>query len=208
MALMNDLDVGTGSGNYDPILKFNAKAGRFAHRDSDGEVEIENPTFVIDLYNVGLGWAAFREGEAPERVFDPEPGMRAAKTRDDQKRCMMVRTFATESFKGRAELCTTSMHMLNALKDLYAVFREAAEKNGDGKLPVINCVGVTPSKDKYGTNYRPEFKIVDWVERPDELPDEHPASDLIGSAANDNAAPSSHVAAPKKAAANGNRPVF
>jgi hypothetical protein len=53
------------------------------------------------------------------------------------------------------------------------------------------------------------LEIVDWCERPAEMPDEHPAKDLIGSAvANDNA-PSAHVAAPAANAAGGStRPQF
>jgi len=207
MANFQDLDIGTGSGNFRPILKYNAKAGRWAFRNGEGEVEIDEPTFVVDLYNTATGWAAFREGEAPERAFDPAPGTRAAKTRDDQKRCLMVLTYASESFDGVAEMCTTSMHMLNAIKDLYGQFREVAEKKKDGKLPVVKCVGTTPSKDKFGTNYKPNLEIVDWVERPADLPDEHPAKDLIGSAAANDNTPSAHVAAPAAAAA-GNRPVF
>jgi hypothetical protein len=121
----------------------------------------------------------------------------------------MVLTYASDSFDGVAEMCTTSMHMLNALKDLYAQFREVAEKKNDGKLPVVKCTGTTPSKDKFGTNYKPNLEIVDWCERPAEMPDEHPAKDLIGSAvANDNA-PSAHVAAPAANAAGGStRPQF
>jgi hypothetical protein len=202
--MLNDLDIGTGSGNYRAILKYNAKAGRWAYRNSDGEMEIAAPTFVMDLYNTATGWAAFREGEAPERAFDPEPGVRAARTRDDQKRCLMVLTYATEAFDGVAEMCTTSMHMLNAIKDIYGVFREKA-LDMDGKLPVVKCTGTEPSKDKFGTNYRPLFEIVDWVDRPAEMPDEHPAKELIGSPANDNNAPANHVSAP---AATGTRPAF
>ena len=209
MPILADLDVGTGSGNFRSIIKYNAKSGRWAFRNSDGEVEIDTPTFVVDMYNVATGWAAFREMEAPDRVFDPAPGVRAARTRDDQKRCLMVLTFATDSFDGVAEFCVTSMHALNAMKELHAVFRETAEANNDLKLPVVKCTGTTASKDKFGTNYKPNLEIVDWVDRPAELPDEHPAKELVGPA-NDNAEETNHVPAPV-AATNGTgstRPVF
>ena len=208
MALLDTLDVGSGGGSFNPIFKYNATAGRAYFKDAEGEKEIEKPTFVCDLYNTATGWAAFRAKEAPVRVFDPEPGVRAEKTDESQKRCLMVLCYATESFEGVAELCTTSMHMLNALSDLYAEFRTVAEKNNDGKLPVVKLTGVTEMKDKFGTNYRPNFEIVDWVDRPADLPDAHPAPDLIASVANNTPAPAAHVAPPKAASANGSRPVF
>ena len=68
-------------------------------------------------------------------------------------------------------------------------------------------------KDRYGTNYRPTFKIVQWVERPKDLPNRSPvdAADVWNGAnvaAHPRAAkaPAQHVPppapAPKPAAAS------
>lgn len=208
MALPETLDIGSGGGDFNPILKYNASSGRAYYKNKAGEVEIEKPTFVCDLYNVATGWAAFRSKEAPERVFDPEPGVRAAKSREDQKRCLMVMCYATESFDGIAEVCTTSMHMRNALNDLYGEFLEVAKEKQDGKLPIVKLAGVTAMEDHHGRNYKPIFEIVDWCDRPVDLPDAHPAPDCIGSVANQNSAPAAHVAPPPAAGANGSKPVF
>ena len=40
--------------------------------------------------------------------------------------------------------------------------------------PVVACTGSEAMKDRYGTNYRPTFQIVQWVERPKELPNQSP----------------------------------
>ena len=205
MAILN-IDAGSASGNFRPILKPNIKAGRVYIRENGDDVELDDPVMMMDLHNIVSGWAAFREMQAPERVFDPSQGVRAAKTSEDQKRCVMVLCYATESFYAVAELCTTAMHMTNALKDLFAEFSEAPESK-EGLLPVVQWSGWDKQDGKYGTNYRPILKIVYWGERPQELPDEHPAKDELGSGANDNEAPAAHVAAP--AVANGSaRPVF
>ena len=204
---VHDWDVGTASGNFRSVLKYNAKAARWFFKKDGEEIEIDPPTFVADFYNVATGNAAFREGEAPDRVYDPAPGVRAAKTREDQKRCLTFLVYANESFDGMAEVTSTGMHLTNALKDVNAVFREKHEEMG-GKLPVIKCVKMEPSKDKFGTNYRPEFEIVDWVDRPADLPDEHPCPELVGAAANDNEAPATHVAPPAAAVAGNARPAF
>jgi hypothetical protein len=43
-----------------------------------------------------------------------------------------------------------------------------------GKLPVVQCTGTEAQKGKFGTNYKPVFSIVKWVDRPAALGENTP----------------------------------
>jgi hypothetical protein len=197
---LEEIDIEEGSKDFLPIFKYNAKAGRWSHSQDKEETEIENPTFVIDFKNAAMGWALFQEKQAPERIFDPAPGVKAIKTNDKQKRCLMALCYATESFTGVAEFCATSLHLLRAIKEIHAEYKQRGVDD-EAKLPIVKCTGTAAQKDKFGTNYRPKLKITGYVDRPSELPDEHPAPHLIEATGN---TPSvEHVAPPPLAASNG-----
>ena len=68
------------------------------------------------------------------------------------------------------------MHLCNAIKDGYEAYEDGKDAN-PGKLPVFACTGITPSKDKFGQNFRPTLQLTKWVDRPHELPDEPAAMD-------------------------------
>ena len=143
-------------------------------RGANGEdAEIQRPTFVIDLDNIATGWLLFREGQAPERVMDPSLDQPAPSPGEGFKRGFVVATFSPKFFGGVAEFASASIHLANAIKDVYAQY-EAEKANHRGQLPVIACTGSEAMKDRYGTNYRPTFQIVQWVERPKELPNQSP----------------------------------
>jgi hypothetical protein len=62
------------------------------------------------------------------------------------------------------ELSSASMHVSNAIDELYGVFERDSKKYPD-MLPVVACKGSTPQKDRFGVNYKPRMTIVDWSER-------------------------------------------
>ena len=208
---MRTLSIG-GSASLKNYVKFNAKADKWFARGADGEeVEVQRPGFVIDLDNIATGWLLFREGQAPERVMDPSIDQPAPSPGEGFKRGFVVMTFSPKFFGGAAEFAGTSVHLSNAIKDIYAQY-DAERANHRGELPVIACTGSEAMKDRYGTNYRPAFKIAQWVERPKELPNRSPvdAAD-VWNGANRSApatakAPAQHVpppaSAPKPAAAD------
>jgi hypothetical protein len=148
------LNIGA-SGNIKPYVKFNAKADKWFVKGDDGDVEIARPTFVADMANIATGWLRFREGEAPERTIDPSLDR------------------AAPNPGGLVELSSASIHMGNAIREVYQAFEEG-RANHPGQVPVVSCTGSEPMKDKYGTNYRPKLELVKWVDRPVELPDECP----------------------------------
>ena len=78
-----------------------------------------------------------------------------------------------EVLQRRAELASASIHVGNAIREVYATWLAAA-RPASGQLPVVACTGAEPMKDKYGTNYKPRLELVRWVDRPAQLPDASP----------------------------------
>jgi hypothetical protein len=160
--------VSKSEGNYDPYVKYNAKAGRWYVKGDNGEVEVQNPVFVPDFANIKTGWLYFAEGQAPSKVFDAQVGLAAEKPSPNHKRGFQLRLFSKNSFGGVVELASSSMHLCASIQELYEAYDAAAESKA-GKLPVVKFTGSTPMKDKMGTNYKPNFVIEKWVDRPVEL---------------------------------------
>ena len=100
------------------------------------------------------------------------------------KRGFVVMVYSPKFFGGAAEFASASIHLSNAIKDVYAQY-EAGKGSNSGKLPVVTCTGSQPMKDRYGTNYRPTFTIAQWVDRPTDLPSVSPveAADSLAEAA-------------------------
>jgi hypothetical protein len=165
------LNIGS-DGSSNQFVKYNAKSGRWSRRNEAGEdVDIPNPTFIADMANIQTGWLRFREGQAPDRVLDPSLQQEAPKPIEaDFKRGFVLKLYSQQCFGGTVELSSCSMHLCNAIRDAYATYA-AARDNFPGQVPVFSCVGVTPSKDKFGTNYKPTLTLTKWVPRPTDLPD-------------------------------------
>jgi hypothetical protein len=99
-----------------------------------------------------------------ERVA-PSPG-------EGFKRGFVLAVYSSKFFGG-VELASASIHMGNAIRELYQAYEEQRGSH-PGQLPVIACVGSEPMKDKYGTNYKPKLEMVKWVDRPADVPDASP----------------------------------
>lgn len=200
------LNIG-GTGSFKNYAKFNAKADKWFVRGSDGEdAEIERPTFVADFDNLATGWMRFAEGMAPEKVMDPSLTQPAPSPGENFKRGFMLTIYSPKYFGGAVEFGGSSLHLANAIKDVYGEY-EAGRAANPGKLPVIGCTGSQAMKDKFGTNYRPTFALARWVDRPAELPSVSPvdAADIWqgnATAAVPARTPAQHMAppAPKPAA--------
>lgn len=166
------LNIGA-NGAITPYAKFNAKADKWFIKGDDGDVEIAHPTFVADFANIATGWLLFREGQAPERVIDASLDRAAPSPGEGFKRGFVLFVFSQNFFGGLVELSSASIHMGNAIREVYQLFEEQRGSN-PGQVPVVVCTGSEPMKDKYGTNYKPTFELAKWVPRPAELPDESP----------------------------------
>lgn len=163
------LNITKQAGDFDKYVKFNGKSGRWYMKNEAGdEVEITPTSFIADLENIKTGWMFFAAGTAPDKVFDASLSQPAPKPSENHKRGFSVRLFSKATFGGVVELSGTSMHLCNAVNDLYTAF-EADKAANAGKIPVVKYSGTTAQKDKHGTNYKPNFVIEKWVDRPAEL---------------------------------------
>lgn len=162
------LNIVSQGGDFDPFVKYNAKAGRWYLKDGDQEKEVQSPVFVADFDNIKTGWLLFLEGQAPSKVWDKDLSTPAEKPSDKHKRGFSLRLFSNAHFGGVVELSSSSMHLCSAINSLYEQYEEQRGANA-GLLPVVKYTGSTPMKDKMGTNYKPSFEIEKWVPRPDDL---------------------------------------
>ena len=159
------LNIGSTGGDFDPYVKYNAKAGRWYLKD---DVEVQNPVFVADFSSIKTGWLLFLEGQAPDNTWDADLSNPAPKPSDKHKRGFKLRLFSGQHFGGVVELSSSSMHLCASINDLYTQYEAGAASN-QGMLPVVKYTGSTPMKDKMGTNYKPNFVIEKWVPRPAEF---------------------------------------
>jgi len=117
-------------------------------------------------------------------IIDPSLDHAAPSPGEGFKRGFVLAVYSRKFFGGLAELASVSLHMGNAVREVYQVF-EAQRGDHPGEVPVIAATGSEAMKDKYGTNYKPTFELVKWIARPAELPDASPveASELWRGAA-------------------------
>ena len=200
------LNIG-GNGTLKPWVKFNSKADKwFVRGPEGGEVEIQRPTFIIDLKNIATGWFRFAQGQAPERRIDPSLEHVAPSPGDGFKRGFVVMCFSPKFFGGAVEMSSASLHLSNSIRDIYAKFKdEEGKPENRGKAPVVACVGSDAMKDKHGLNYRPRFELIKFADRPSELPDVSPVDDADvwkGGPAATTPVRAQHVPPPPAAAAN------
>jgi hypothetical protein len=159
--------VQENTGSYDPYIKWNGKAGRFYIKQDEQEVEVVPDMFVLDLENIKTGWLFFAAGLAPDKVWDKSLTEPTPRPSENHKRGFSVRLFS-KKLGGIFELSGSSMHLNNAINEMYELF-EANKGANAGKVPVIKFDGALGMKDKHGTNYKPKFSIEKWIDRPDEL---------------------------------------
>ena len=169
------LNLEPRSGDFNPWLKFNGKAGRWYNRDDGGEeVEVTDLLAIFDLATIKIGWIYFAEGEPPQTAWDtngavtPKPA-----NMPKAKRGFSVNVFAPK-LGGLREFSSTSNGAIIAVRDLYNEQYENAPERHEGKVPVIKCEKVLPTKSKFGTNYEPVLQILKWVGRPPGLPQSSP----------------------------------
>ena len=113
------LNIG-GTSNGKPYCKYSAKADKWIFRAADGrELEIQGPVFAIDFKNIATGWLRFREAKPPSGM-DTTLDQRAPLPGDGFERGFVVTVFSPKYFGGLAEFAGTSMHLPNAIKEIYA----------------------------------------------------------------------------------------
>jgi hypothetical protein len=171
----------TMSGDFLPIIKWNAQSGRMSRIDR-GEEPRDIPfgtTFAFDFGTLEAGYVFFGM-QGPERVMVPysegvtlpaQPQERDEKGALIKKPGFYVKVIGN-AFDGAREWCSNAASLLNAIDGLYQRYKVAPEAAA-GKIPVIIITGVTAIHTGTGqrktTNYAPNFEIKQWVDRPAEL---------------------------------------
>ncbi len=169
------LNIGS-SGEFTPYVKFNGKSGRWYRPGVEADIEIAPDLFLADLANIKTGWFLFMEGQAPQRVIDASLEHAAPSPGPNFKRGFVVNVYSRKHFEGLAELSSASLHMGNAMREVYMQFQDQ-RGNNPGKVPVIKCSGNEMMKDKFGNNFKPILTLEKWADRPPEMPDVSPVDD-------------------------------
>jgi len=178
---------GTGGGDIQPYINYDAKAGRMFRVDrsqgGDGtwqtdKVEITSTVqMVMDLANIRVGWINYTtQGPVRKLVvlgkepIPPRPDDKTAEGKPAFKQGFEVNLLLDKNSGGGGPRVFGSaagcvIEAMDALHDAYS----AAPESKSGKLPIVKIAGVQPVKAGQSTNYKPTFAIVNWIDRPQPL---------------------------------------
>lgn len=173
----------TGSGDFMPIVKYDARAGRMFRVDrvNDGSgwnASSEDVTSgfkaVFDFENLQAGWMDFSTGGAPvfavAPIGAPIPTKPTPAAKNGVKFVIKLSKEAAGDQPAVREVSSSAKAFLSGIEEVYTAYKTEAAANA-GKLPIIAMEKTTPIKsgtgDKTSTNYRPTFKIVGWAARGD-----------------------------------------
>lgn len=162
-----------------PIVKYDARAGRFARVDrsnASGQWETDSVDItsafkaVFDLENIEVGWFNFNTGGAPDIRVVPlgqDTGPRPSDTHRMGFRVMLK--LGKDAGGDVREFCSVAKVVIGSMDELHDKFKA----EGNGKLPVVACKSTRPittgSGQTKSTNYAPVFEVVQWVPRPPDL---------------------------------------
>jgi hypothetical protein len=172
----------SASGDFMPICKYDARAGRIFRMDrvDNGNGFVSDPVditasfkAIFDFENVEVGWIDLQAGSAPH--FDLVPMGSQLPDRPSVRHKNGVRLIVKLAkdcggTKPIREIAGTSKAFLSGVEAIYKDY-EAAKAANPGKLPVIVLEKTTPIKsgsgEKQSTNYQPTFRITAWAPRGD-----------------------------------------
>lgn len=175
----------TTSGDFLPIVKYDARAGKMFKVDKTmgGEsVATELPPgtkFALDLGSIEAGYVMFGP-QGPVRQMKPyiegETPLPQPQDKDAEGKYLFRPGFyakiAGNAVDGVREWCSNAAVLLNAMDELYQASVKAPEYAA-GKIPIVQISSTTPVKSGTGarssTNYAPVFATAGWVDRPDQL---------------------------------------
>lgn len=181
------LSTGGSSGDIKPYVKYDAKAGRLFRMDrvqhNDGtfsseSYEITNTAqMVMDLANIRVGWINYTSQGPVRRLvvlgqeaIPPRPEDKNTEGKPAFKQGFEVDLLLDKNSGGGGArvLGSAAGCVIEAMDALHDAFTAAAESKA-GKLPVVKINYVSPVKSGQSTNYKPNFVIVNWIDRPQPL---------------------------------------
>ncbi len=157
--------------DFTPHIRWMAQTSSWRMSGPDGQEPVTWDHAIFDLANIQTGWGIFAEGQAPEWAMDPSLERKAPKPQDDRdwRRGFKLSVFSDSAFGGVREFATTAVGAVRGIKQLYEQF-EAESGQHFNQVPVVQYTGATPARIGKGNTNVPNFKIVQWVDRPDALP--------------------------------------
>ena len=175
-------EISNGGGDFLPVLKYDARAGRFFRVDrvdtgngfASEQVDVTTGIkFVADFENIEVGWIVFTPGSAPDFRLVPigtQLPDRPSPNHKNGLRFMLKLSKECGGDKPIREIAGTSKAFLSGIEAVYTAYLAEKGKN-PGKLPVLTVDKITPVKTGTGaqssTNYHPTFKISGWAPRGD-----------------------------------------
>ena len=172
----------SAGGDFMPIVKYDARAGRIFRMDrvDSGNGFTSDPVditssfkAIFDFENVEVGWINFPAGSAPQFTLVPMGSQlpdRPSPLHKNGVRFVLKLAKDCGGAKPIREIAGTSKAFLSGIEAIYNIYQ--AEKSANaGKLPVIVLEKTTPIKsgsgEKQSTNYQPTFRISGWAPRGD-----------------------------------------
>ena len=158
-------------GEFSPRSEYNAKSGRMTRvdRTADGtenikiDITMSQPVFAWDIGSIEIGWANFQSGAAPSLVMVPYGQPMPARPNREHKAGFRSKVWDGGEPVAR-EFSATAGVTVNAIEALWDQLTAAPEAVA-GKIPVIRLVNVIAITAQRGTNYAPDFRLVQWIDR-------------------------------------------
>jgi len=173
----------SSGGDNTPLLKYDAKSGRFFASDrfqneegkwESRETEIRDLEALFDFSTLEVGYGAFpgkkpdfrlmtytdyqKTGQFPAR---PPEYHEEGKVKWYSMMAQIGLVLKDGSVRRFAQLSSVGYAAIADLLDAY----EAAPESKEGKMPVVKCDGVEAIKSKHGTNYKPKLVIDLWADK-------------------------------------------
>jgi hypothetical protein len=168
-------------GDFLPIIKYDARAGRFfrVDRNDDGEREpvdiTEGFECVPDFEHAEKGWAHFQPGTAPDfalvsveaKDLPPQP---SKNHKHVVRMRLLLPSKLAEGTERLREISVTAAAAIRGLEQIYDLWAAGRDNNPD-KAAWVRLTSVKPVTSGGGgqksTNYEPQFAIVKWVNSPE-----------------------------------------
>jgi hypothetical protein len=150
----------TGGGDFLPIVKYDARAGRIFRVDRADRVNTPvdiTRTFkaVVDMENIEVGWLDFNTGSAPVFALAPLGAPFPANPGGQAKQGVrLIMKLSKECGGDVREMATSAKAAMRGIDDLHTAY-ETGEKQNPGKLPVVS--------------FKDALEIIGWVPRPEGL---------------------------------------
>jgi hypothetical protein len=162
-----------------PVLKFDARIGTFytqdrVLRDNEWTTEQHDVTeglvLIIDVKNVQQGWFAFPKGGPPQMILAaPDATDIGERPGEEYKEGIRLLVKIPDDAAGTRELISTALGFYVGLDELHDKYVAEKDEHPD-KVPLCELVKCREKKLASAPTWEPVFEIIDWVERPDDLP--------------------------------------